>query len=139
VLKRGRDSGETMDVHVVHENPYFIPSTALLKAFGRLKDVYPDMTLLQAMFLFYIAQNPDTSLRRIYRSLDTSDGSGSRLLALLSDVGLRDAPGLELVTVRVPPEDRRARLVQLSPKGRRLMSDIAGDLRWGSEGGLRGQ
>jgi len=44
-------------------NPYASVAGRYLRALRRLHEIHPDMTLLQAQFLFFIAQNPGCSQR----------------------------------------------------------------------------
>jgi DNA-binding MarR family transcriptional regulator len=110
------------------QNPFEGAATALIKVLARLRDRHADMTLQQAMFLFYVAQRPGITQREVYEALGSSDSVASRTLAILSDVGLRNVAGLELVEMKVNPQDRRERFLSLSPKGKRLMDDILSDL-----------
>jgi DNA-binding MarR family transcriptional regulator len=108
-----------------------LPSTlleGLLKAFRRLRDRHADMTLLQAMCFFTVATKQGITQRALYEELSASDSAASRILAVLSDIGDRKTAGLDLVSMRVNPNDRRERLLYLTPKGRRLIDDIAADL-----------
>jgi DNA-binding MarR family transcriptional regulator len=109
-------------------NPHVSVAGRMIQALRRLRDLHPDMTLLQCMFFLQVAANPGASQRSVYTALDTNDSNGSRTLAILSDIGGRASPPLDLVTMTVNPMDRRERLLDLSPKGRRLMDDITRDL-----------
>jgi DNA-binding MarR family transcriptional regulator len=91
----------------------------------RLLDHHKDMTLIQALVLFRVAEKPGISQRDLYKYLGLNDSTVSRTLAILSDVGGRQAPPLNLVDVRISPEDRRERLLDLTPKGKRFLDDIA--------------
>jgi len=103
-------------------------ANALLRAFNRLRDLHSDMTLLQASFLMYVARSPGVSQRALYEALGSNDSVASRTLAILSDVGSRNTPGLGLINMRPNPQDRRERVVTLTPKGNRLMADLAEDI-----------
>lgn len=100
----------------------------MVKALSRLRDRHPDMSINQAMILFYIAAHPGVSQREVYGTLGMHNSAASRALAILSDLGSRDTQPLGLISIQVKPEDRRERLLALSPKGIRLMDDIAADL-----------
>ena len=110
-------------------NPYATVTRALIKALGRLRDRHSDMTLQQAMSFFLVAEKPGITQRELYEALGTNDSVASRTVAILSDVGSRNTPGLDLVEMRINPEDRRERILRLTPKGRRLMDDIVNDLK----------
>lgn len=110
------------------KNPYATVAQALVKALGRLRDRHADMTLQQAMTFFLVAQNPGITQRALYEALGTNDSVASRTVAILSDVGSRNTPGLDLVEMKINPQDRRERVLRLTPKGRRMMDDIVEDL-----------
>jgi DNA-binding MarR family transcriptional regulator len=103
-------------------------ATRLTRAMRRLRDLHQDMTLLQAMFFLAVAANPGAPQRRIYELLDTNDSNAARTIAILSDIGGRRSAPLDLIKVAIDPLDRRQRLLELTPKGRRLMDDITGDV-----------
>lgn len=83
---------------------------------------------MQAMVLIHVAAHPGVSQNELFEALDSNDSTVSRTLALLSDIGDRKSPGLDLVRMQVDTVDRRRRLVYLTPKGKRLIGDIVGDL-----------
>lgn len=112
---------------MTENNPYAAVSKALVRALGRLRDRHADMTLQQAMTFFLVAQNPGITQRAIYETLGTNDSVASRTVAILSDVGSRNTPGLDLIEVKINPQDRRERILRLTPKGKRLMDDIVAD------------
>jgi DNA-binding MarR family transcriptional regulator len=76
-----------------------------------------------------VVAKPGVSQRDILGSIGVSTSSVSRTLAVLSELGDRKTDGLELIKMEINPEDRRERLVHLSPKGRRLMEDLMNDLQ----------
>jgi DNA-binding MarR family transcriptional regulator len=96
----------------------------LVKALQRLRDLHPEMTVLQAQFFLLVASEPGLTQRELWGRLDASDTAASRILAALSDIGDRGRPGLDLITMKVQKSDRRTRLVTLTPKGQRLIDDI---------------
>lgn len=108
---------------------YFIESVALVKALSRLRDLYSDMTILQAMCFLIVAGRPGIAQRELYRELGTTDSAASRVVALLSDVGSRSGVGLDLIETRIDPEDRRNRILTLTRRGERLIEDIARDIK----------
>jgi DNA-binding MarR family transcriptional regulator len=105
-----------------------LTAARMTRAMRRLRDLHPDMTLLQAMFFLSVAANPGASQRDIYALLDTNDSNAARTIAILSDIGGRRSAPLDLIKVSIDPLDRRQRMLDLTPKGRRLMDDIAADI-----------
>jgi len=81
------------------------------------------------MCLFLIAGRPGIAQRDLYRLMDATDSAASRIVAMLSDIGSRNTPGLDLVSMEVNPQDRREKHLALTHKGRRLMDDILTDLK----------
>jgi len=100
---------------------------ALVRTMQRLRDQHEDMTLFQAQFFVVIATNPGINMKDAYRQIGARDSMASRTLALLTDIGSRTVLGLDLVVARINSLDRRERLLDLTPKGRRLWSDIEKD------------
>jgi DNA-binding MarR family transcriptional regulator len=105
-------------------NPYTAMASRQLRTLARLRELHQDMTLLQASFLFYVAANPGVTQRRAYEALDTTDSNAARTLAILSEFGGRNVEPLNLIAMKTNPNDRREKLLELSPKGKRLMDDI---------------
>lgn len=110
-------------------NPYTQLSASLVRVLSRLRDQHPDATITQAICLFLIAGSPGIAQRDLYRLMGTTDSAASRIVAMLSDIGSRNTPGMDLVSMAVNPEDRRERHLTLTAKGRRLMDDITTDLK----------
>ena len=103
-------------------------TSPLLRVLSRLKDQHYAMTVQQAMYLMYIAANPGSTQARAYEGLGSSDCVAGRTLAILSEQGRQDVMGLNLVVMKINPNDRRERLLYLTPKGQHLMDDIMKDL-----------
>lgn len=100
----------------------------MVRVFARLRDIYPRMTVSQAVCLLYVAANPDCSPRDLAGAVELDDGVVSRTLAILSDVGFRDAGPLNLVEIAISRTDRRGRDLRLTEKGRVLMKQLAREL-----------
>lgn len=94
-----------------------------VRVFSRLRDLHPDFSLNYAIILFTIAARPGITQRQLYTGLALNDSSASRALAVLSDDGDRTAPGMSLVRIDILPNDRRERVLSLTPKGERLIQD----------------
>lgn len=110
--------------------PLELTAEAMFVALRRLREVHPDMTVLQAMAFLQVAAKPGVSQKAIGTMLEAgADSTASRILGLLADVGFRGTKGLNLVEFRNNPMDRRERLMFLSPKGKRLMVTLATDVQ----------
>jgi DNA-binding MarR family transcriptional regulator len=100
----------------------------MVKALAHLRRCHSDMTVQQAMILLHIAENPGVTQRALYEALDANDSVAARTLAVLSNIGMRGVRGLNLVELTINPEDRRERLLTLTPGGRRVIDEIVSDL-----------
>jgi DNA-binding MarR family transcriptional regulator len=107
----------------------FVATTAkgLFKVLGRLRDRHADMTVLQAMVFLAIAEHPGITQAELSGLLAVRDSTVSRAVAMLSDIGVRNVGGLDLIEVCVG-DDRRNRELFLTPKGTRLLGDFANDI-----------
>jgi DNA-binding MarR family transcriptional regulator len=102
---------------------------SLVKALAKLRERHDNMTVLQAMCLFHIAENPGITQRKLYEALGTSDSVASRTLALLSDAGENS---LELVEMTPNPKDRREKFLTLSGTGQKLIAELLGHIPSGT-------
>jgi DNA-binding MarR family transcriptional regulator len=100
---------------------------ALVKALQRLRYYHSEITVLQAQFFLLVAERPGVSQRELWETLGASDTAASRILAQLSDLGDRNRPGLDLITMETMKTDRRVRLLHLTKKGQQLVDDILGE------------
>lgn len=98
-------------------------------AMSRLRELHPDMTVLQAQCFFTIAANPDVMQRELHTLLGVTDAHASRAVAMLGEFGSRNVPAMNLVESAVDPDDRRIRRTNLTTRGRRLLNDILRDLK----------
>jgi DNA-binding MarR family transcriptional regulator len=106
----------------------------IARVLERLKDVHPEMSVRQALALLWIAAHPGVKQHELRGLLSpggrpAADGMISRVLAILSEVGAGGITGLALVDMTLNRNDRREKLLTLSPKGRRLIEGCLRDLR----------
>ena len=106
-------------------------ASKLYRAAFRLRDIHPDFTVSQLQLLCLVAETPGIIQAEVFQRLGQTDSAVSRNIALLTDIGTRYRDGLELIEVKVNPNDRRARLLSLTRKGKRLFEDIEGDFNGG--------
>jgi DNA-binding MarR family transcriptional regulator len=105
----------------------------IVRALRRLNDLHPEMTLRQAIALLKVAAYPGIKQREMRVDLGVqgrpaADSVVSRVLAVLSDVGVGGLDGLGLVDMVPSREDRREKLLTLSDKGVVVVGDIMWDL-----------
>lgn len=95
---------------------------------GRFRDLDGEMTVHQMLSLLWVALNEGRTQRDLRAALDLPSSTASRNLAALSKVHRLGKEGLGLIEWVEDPEDRRAKLIYLSPKGRAFVNQILGDL-----------
>lgn len=84
----------------------------------------PEMPMQTAMALVYIAQHPGCRISEIGASLGVSSSTASRNVSYLSASRGKGLKGHGLVRARQDDFDRRIRLVELTPRGRKLVDDV---------------
>src|SRR5262245_50275358 len=109
-------------------NAYFSIGGRSFKALSRLRQAYKNMSVLQAMCLFYIAQNREVAQQSLCQDIGITTSVASQVLHILSQYPKRGAHPLRLITVVENPADRRFRLLSLTAKGKRLIDDIRRDI-----------
>lgn len=119
---------------------FHIPASRIVKALGRLRKEHSDMTILQSMIFFRVAELPGITQRGMLEDMETIDSVTSRAVAVLSSAGVRvrdpkdpnkivrETKPLRLIELREDPDDRRQKSLFLTGKGRQLMQDIMNDL-----------
>lgn len=108
-------------------DPFFSIGGRFLKALSRLKNIHCEMTVEQAMCLFYIAQNKQVSQQSLCQDVGIKKAAATRTVAVLSHAGYGRVPPLRVVESVEDPEDRRHHLLSLTTKGKRLMEEILRD------------
>ncbi|WP_294608287.1 MarR family winged helix-turn-helix transcriptional regulator [uncultured Roseovarius sp.] len=74
--------------------------------------------------LAWVALNEGKTQKQLRDSLGMASSTSSRNLAALSKVHRLGKPGLELIEWHESLEDRRQKLLYLSPKGRKFVADV---------------
>ena len=103
----------------------------LVGSLNVLREIYGDMTLNHAVVLSLVAANPGISQREIMDQTGLTDGSTSRIVALLSEYGNRGTGPFHLIEMRPDPNDRRYKTLHLTQKGRGLFTKITNILAKG--------
>lgn len=101
----------------------------MVEAVEALREVHPDMTLNQVMVFLMVAAGTGVTQREIMDKTGLSDGSASRIVAILSDYGNRGTGPFRLIELNEDPKDRRVKLLTLSKKGQALASRLAASIR----------
>lgn len=82
------------------------------------------MTLFQMYCFLLVATNEGQTQNWFERKLDTSNAVTSRTLRKFSEFDKPGKPGLNLIETVIDPNDRRFRIVTLTPKGKALVASI---------------
>jgi DNA-binding MarR family transcriptional regulator len=88
-----------------------------LRSFAELHLLFP---MQQAIVFLTIVKRGEITLKDLAKELDLAPSTASRLVIDLSDTPNHGKWGL--VTVRPAPDDLRARVITLTPKGRQFAS-----------------
>lgn len=96
----------------------------LRSVINRLRDLDPEMPIQQFATLVWVALNEDKTQRELCSDLNMPNSSASRNLAALSKVHRLGREGLGLVTWVESVEDRRMKLLMLTPKGRNVVQGL---------------
>ncbi len=94
-----------------------------------LRALDSDMPITQASCFLWVALNEGRTQVELRRALDLPSSTSSRSLAALSKVHRLGKPGLDLIEWVENPEDRRAKLLYLSIKGRQTIEKLLDTLR----------
>lgn len=103
-----------------------------------VRQVHPEMTVSQLQVLAIVVTNPGISMAQIAERTGLMEGSVSRIVSLLSQYGSRSAKGygsrsakaLNLFQMDQDADDRRFRTLTVTPKGKRLVDQLAGLLSY---------
>lgn len=101
---------------------------SLHRVLGRMRDLDKDMPVQQSVVLTWVALNEGESQRKLREDLDMPSSTTSRNLAALSKIHRLGKAGLGLIELQESPEDRRVKLLYLTPKGRQLIERMIDDL-----------
>lgn len=91
-----------------------------------LRDLDPDMPMNQVVCFTWIALNEGRTQVEMRQDLQMASSTSSRSLAALSNVHRLGKPGLGIVEWVENPEDRRAKLLYISDKGKAVLNKLTG-------------
>ena len=100
----------------------------LYKVSTILREIEKDMPMTMASIFLWVALNEGGTQADLRLDLDLASSTSSRNLAALSKVHRLGVPGHGLIEWVENPEDRRAKLLFLSTKGKALVGRIMGHL-----------
>lgn len=96
----------------------------LLKITETFREVDKDILLSSASVFLWVALHEGSTQREMRDDLGLASSTSSRNLAALSKVHRLGKPGLGLVEWVESPEDRRAKLLFLTTKGKALVGQL---------------
>lgn len=100
-------------------------SMNLMRCAAYLLKQDPDMTLSRLNVFLNIARGKDVLVRDLVKTTGLGQSTIARTVALLSDKPLRGKrEGLQWVTATPDPDDPRRVLLNLTKKGRVILSDL---------------
>jgi DNA-binding MarR family transcriptional regulator len=91
--------------------------------------VDPEMQLQTLVALLTTAAEPGITMKDLSQLRGISQSAMSRNVDTLGQGFQRDGKGLGLLIAREDPTERRRKVLQLTPKGERLMGDLTDKLR----------
>ena len=97
-------------------------------ALQEVRSLYADFTLNQVLVLLEIAQNPGITNAELIQRTGLSDASVSRICAILSHYGNRGTKPLHLIKFEDSQQDRRVKLIFLTPQRHALLRLVASHL-----------
>lgn len=99
----------------------------LIAALEELRDLDADMPIAQALSLLLISKNEGLSLKELAQQAGVGMASASRYVAAFGRPAKPGAKGYGLVTAVEDPEERRKKIITLTPKGRTFVNHLIGD------------
>ncbi|GGD03612.1 MarR family transcriptional regulator [Pyruvatibacter mobilis] len=108
------------------------PQRASKRTIGRLintieafRVLEPDIQAQTIMTFLMAARKEGVGMREMQDHLGVARSTMSRNVGILSSTGYRKGvPGFGLIEAREDPEDRKAKQVYLTPKGRRFLENL---------------
>jgi DNA-binding MarR family transcriptional regulator len=93
----------------------------IVEEFRKLSPEIPSQTI--ATFL-YIAVHDPCPMKELVDGLGVAQSTVSRNVAMLDRINRHHEPGLDLVRASEDPNERRRKVVRLTPRGRQLRDRI---------------
>ncbi|WP_018698106.1 MarR family winged helix-turn-helix transcriptional regulator [Amorphus coralli] len=100
------------------------PTDRAIALVEEFRKVDPEMQL-QTVWLFLLAAKYEPCSQNYLTKLSGyTRTTVSRNMAILSEIGGRGREGHDLVAQQIDPEDRRSRIITLTPKGRAIYRSV---------------
>jgi len=101
----------------------------IIKILKRLRELDAEMPIQMAQCFLHVALRPGLNMKELGEETGLSQSSASRNIQTLGKWHRIGKPGYDIVETFEDPDDTRRKLMFLTPKGRRVMSDLLTDLR----------
>ena len=98
------------------------PMFGLIRALDEFRRLDPDPTVQVVQALLAVAVWEEAALHELAARLDVSPSTISRNMGMLGEYGRGQKKGLRLVLVHEDPQDRRYKVVRLTPRGREVVA-----------------
>lgn len=92
---------------------------------NEFRNINPDVTANQIVAFLAISAHPGITQRELMETVGLTDGTVSRLMAVLSSRGAQGREGLGLIEIGFSDGDYRVRRQSLSAKGKRLFNTLS--------------
>lgn len=103
---------------------YKSPLPKMVRAIEAFRQLNKDMLANEMMAFLLVAERNGISMTELQDVLDLSKAATSRNVNFLSQHGANSRDGLKLVITTENPENRRQKLVHLTPRGKALKRQI---------------
>lgn len=84
----------------------------------------PEMPIQMLLMYLYVARYPGITMKDMGNRMDLSQASCSRNVAALSKVHRLGKPGLDVVEAHEDPVERRRKVTNLTPRGKRVLEAL---------------
>lgn len=92
----------------------------IYRAVEELRKIDPEMQAHTINIFLVVCMNPGITMKDLGQQLGVSQATMSRNIAALGKVHRLNRPGLDLVEAQEDPAERRRKIVNLTPKGKRI-------------------
>jgi len=102
---------------------------SIFKLIAAFRALEPDMPMTQAICFIWVALNEGHTQVELRQALGMPSATSSRNLSALSKVHRLGKLGLNLIEWVENPEDRRAKMLYLTPRGKHTVATLLDTIR----------
>lgn len=96
----------------------------LFKAIEEFRKLDPEIPSQTVNTYLYVASHEGCTMKDIAEALGVAQSTMSRNISTLDKINRHHQPGLNLVNAVEDPNERRRKIVTLTPRGRQLMARL---------------